>query len=63
MSTNLINIKNELRKYHRDRKQLERYYVNERLSKSLESYYDELRYSVSYLNNRKPDSVFRRMED
>ena len=55
----LIEIQNELSKYHRDKKSLEVYYIQLRLNKSLKAYYDDLSRSVKYLNNRKTDNVIK----
>ena len=50
---NILNIQKELLNYHRDRDKLFYFYVNDRLNKSIKTYYKELSNSVSYLENRK----------
>jgi hypothetical protein len=57
----LVQIKYELSKYHRDRQYLERYYVNKRLTESLNSYYKDLEDSLRYLDNRKEENVFKQL--
>lgn len=58
---NIQNIKNDLNKYHRDRSQLTLIYIQQRLNKSLNSYYNDLTNSVNYISNRKPESVLRKL--
>lgn len=58
---NIQNIKNDLNKHHRDRSQLTLIYIQQRLNKSLNSYYNDLTNSVNYISNRKPESVLRKL--
>ncbi len=60
-SNNLQALKEELKNYHRDRKQLEKQYVAERLEKSLNTYYSDLKTRVEYLETRKPESILKRI--
>lgn len=57
----LHTIKQDLSKHHRDRSQLCKLYVQQRLNKSLYSYYSDLSTSANYLQNRKLESVIRKM--
>lgn len=63
MYKELIYLKSEMKKYHRDRTELVKYYINKRLNDSLASYYKDLEYSIKYLDNRQPENVFKKMED
>lgn len=58
---NLIEIKKDLSYRHRDREKLNIYYVNERLNKSLITYYEDISRSVKYLNDRKPENVIKKL--
>ena len=60
MCNRLLEIKKELRKYHRDRQFLEKYYINKRLHDSLISYYSDLEDSIKYLNNRQSENIFKK---
>lgn len=57
----LINIKHDLSKRHRDKNSLLLMYVQSRLNESLKSYYSDLSKSASYLANRNPTNVINRM--
>lgn len=61
MSNNLLKLRKELSFYHRDKKTLEKYYINTRLNKSLDSYYSDLKTSLSYLNNRKSENIIKNL--
>lgn len=61
MGNNLLKLKKELSFYHRDKKTLEKYYINTRLNKSLDSYYSDLKTSLSYLNNRKSENIIKNL--
>ena len=61
MGNNLLKLRKELSFYHRDRKTLEKYYINTRLNKSLDSYYSDLKTSLSYLNNRKSENIIKNL--
>lgn len=61
LSSNLTNIKNELSKHHRDKSTLLFIYVQDRLNKSLRSYYSDLSKSAIYLKNRSPKNVINKM--
>ncbi len=63
MYNKFMQLKEELKFYHRDRKFLEKYYINKRLNDSLESYYKDLKYSLKYLENRKAENIFKKMGD
>lgn len=58
---NLLTIKKELSSRHRNKKELEYYYVNKRLEKSLSTYYEELSNSFDYLDNRQCDNVLKKL--
>ncbi len=61
MGNNLLKLRKELSFYHRDKKTLEKYYINTRLNKSLDSYYSDLKTSLSYLNNRKSENIIKNL--
>lgn len=63
MRKELIYLKSEMKKYHRDKTELVKYYINKRLNDSLTSYYKDLEYSIKYLDNRQPENIFKKMED
>ena len=50
--TKLLEIKQELEKHDRDKNSLLQYYINNRLSQSLRSYYKELNDSYNYLDRK-----------
>ena len=55
----------DLKHYHRSKKDLQIMYINDRLNKSLQTYYKELSESFNYLSSRNEESVttkMRRME-
>ena len=61
MGNNLLKLRKELSFYYRDKKTLEKYYINTRLNKSLDSYYSDLKTSLSYLNNRKSENIIKKL--
>ena len=61
MGNNVLKLRKELSFYHRDKKTLEKYYINTRLNKSLDSYYSDLKTSLSYLNNRKSENIIKNL--
>ena len=61
MGNTLLKLRKELSFYHRDKKTLEKYYINTRLNKSLDSYYSDLKTSLSYLNNRKSENIIKNL--
>lgn len=61
MYDKLIYLKEELKNYHRDRTELEKYYINKRLNDSLLAYYKDLEYSMKYLENRKEENIFKKL--
>ena len=61
LKTHLLNIENDLKKHHRPKQQLFNYYVQSRLTKSLQTYYNDLNNSVSYLTKRNPHNVLRKL--
>ena len=63
MYKELMYLKKEMKKYHRDRSELVKYYINKRLKDSLNSYYKDLEYSIKYLDNRQPENILKKMED
>lgn len=57
---NLLNsFLNDLSKYKRNKKDLMEFYINDRLSKSLEVYYSELYNSLSYLASKNDLRVLK----
>jgi hypothetical protein len=63
MYKELLYLKSEMKKYHRDKSVLVKYYINKRLNDSLNSYYKDLEYSIKYLDNRQPENILKKMED
>lgn len=63
MLSKLLYIKKELNNHHRDKASLEKYYIQKRLNETLDTYYNDLEYSIKYLNNRKSENVFKQMEN
>lgn len=61
MYDKLIHLREELKNYHRDRTELEKYYINKRLNDSLLAYYKDLEYSMKYLGNRKEENIFKKL--
>lgn len=59
--TNLLEIKKELARYHRDPQQLSQLYLQERLSQSLKSYYKEIKNSYMYLEQRDQIKIIKKM--
>lgn len=58
---NLLEIKKELSRYHRDPQQLAQLYLQERLSQSLKSYYKEIKNSYMYLEQRDQIKIIKKM--
>lgn len=63
MYNKLLLIKKELFYHHRSKAYLEKYYINKRLSESLNSYYKDLESSIKYLDNRKSENIFKQLGD
>ena len=61
LKTHLITIENDLKKHHRPKEQLFDYYIQFRLTKSLNTYYKDLTQSVSYLMKRNSNNILRKM--
>lgn len=61
MLYNLNIIKEDLKGHRRNKRDLEKYYINKRLNESLSSYSKQLEYSIAYLNNRKAENVIKEM--
>jgi uncharacterized membrane-anchored protein YhcB (DUF1043 family) len=59
--THLFNIQKDLKKHHRPKAELIEQYVQMRLAKSLQSYYQDLAASAQYLINRNPNNVIRKL--
>ena len=57
----LMNIKHELSKHHRDKNALLMMHRQARVNKSLKSYYNDLSKSASYLENRNPTNVVNKL--
>lgn len=56
----LINILDDLSRYHRNKHKLLAYYINERLNKSLETYYKDLSSSYNYLSSKDTINVAKK---
>jgi hypothetical protein len=57
----LLSIRNDLNKYHRDKSKLLEYYINTRLNKTIDAYYSDIMDSYNYLNNRNEFNMIKRM--
>ena len=60
MYKSLNNILNDLSNYHRNKKELLIYYINQRLNKSLETYYKDLSSSYNYLSSKDTINVAKK---
>ena len=58
---NTLNILKDLNKYKRDKEYLKSFYIEERLNKSLETYYKELIRQSEHLRSKNELRVIRRM--
>lgn len=61
MQNILNNMLKDLSKYRRNKKDLLEMYINDRLSKSLETYYSELSSSLAYLVKKNELRVLKNM--
>ena len=61
MQNILNNMLKDLSKYKRNKKDLLEMYINDRLSKSLETYYSELSNSLAYLVKKNELRVLKNM--
>ena len=59
--THLIAIKEELKDHHKDRQTAMSIFIQQRLNKSLMSYYKELTSSTQYLLKRNAENVLRKL--
>lgn len=57
----LLNIKEDLKSHHKDRQTAMRIFIQQRLNKSLTSYYKELTSSTQYLLKRNVENVLRKL--
>ena len=57
----LLSIRNDLNKYHRDKSKLLEYYIYTRLNKTIDAYYSDIMDSYNYLNNRDEFNMIKRM--
>jgi len=60
---NLELIIKELDNYKRNKEQLMYKYINDRLTKSLNSYYKELRDSVNFLNSKEELKIIKKINN
>jgi len=58
---NLFNMLEELGKHHNDRAKLIEFYINDRLNKSLASYYEALDKSINYLSKKDELKVLKQI--
>ena len=56
----LLYIKSQLQHKTRDRKELKKEYVAVRLTKSLQSYYEDMERRLRYLSHKAPDNILKR---
>lgn len=61
MQNILNNMLKDLSRYRRNKKDLLEMYINDRLSKSLETYYSELSNSLAYLVKKNELRVLKNM--
>ena len=59
----LEGILKDLSLYHRNKNDLKILYINERLNKSLETYYKELSSSLDYLSNRNQENLAKKVRN
>lgn len=59
--SNLLEIKKELTNHHRGKVQLSQFYLQERLSESLKTYYKEIKNSYMYLEQRNEFKVIKKL--
>lgn len=57
----LLSMRNDLNKHHRDKSKLLEYYINTRLNKTIDAYYSDIMDSYNYLNNRDEFNMIKRM--
>ena len=57
----LLLIRNDLNKHHRDKSKSLEYYINTRLNKTIDAYYSDIMDSYNYLNNRDEFNMIKRM--
>ena len=57
----LLLIRNDLNKHHRDKSKLLEYYINTRLNKTIDAYYSDIMDNYNYLNNRDEFNMIKRM--
>ncbi len=57
----LLSIRSDLNKYHRDKSKLLEYYINTRLNKTIDAYYSDIMDSYNYLNNRDEFNMIKRI--
>ena len=57
----LLNIKEDLKGHHKDRQTAMGIFIQQRLNKSLTSYYKELTSSTQYLLKRNAENVLRKL--
>ena len=57
----LLLIRNDLNKHHRDKSKLLGYYINTRLNKTIDAYYSDIMDNYNYLNNRNEFNMIKRM--
>lgn len=57
----LLLIRNDLNKHHRDKSKLLEYYINTRLNKTIDAYYSDIMDNYNYLNNRNEFNMIKRM--
>ena len=57
----LLLIRNDLNKHHRDKSKLLEYYINTRLNKTIDAYYSDIMDNYNYLNNRNEFNMIKRI--
>jgi hypothetical protein len=60
LEDNLLHIKTQLYFKTGNKNELRRKYVVNRLSKSLQSYYEDMERRITYLKHRKPENILKR---
>ena len=63
MVNNLQEALDDMKVHHRNKNVLLYNYINDRLNKSLKTYYEELTDSVSYLNNKDELKIMKRLNN
>ena len=59
----LLSIRNDLNKHHRDKSKLLEYYINTRLNKTIDAYYSDIMDNYNYLNKKLHFLVYKYLQN